>query len=75
MMPLVGGYIKMLSGLMGGISVNESMKKILTLLVVMVLRRVLLDFIYFIVFTVFTNRILRTVLMGVYVFVLLRVGM
>jgi hypothetical protein len=75
MIPLVGRYVKILSRIMGGINLNESIKKLLTLLVILILRRVILERRYVIAFIVFTNGILGTVLMGVYVFVLLRVGL
>lgn len=73
--PLVGGYVKMLTGIMRGISVNESSKKFLALLTVMILGGIVLDLIYVLSFMVFTGGVLGTVLMRVYVFVLIGVGM
>jgi len=75
MIPLVRGYMKILNGLIGRLFVNESLKKLLTLLVVMILGRPVLEFGYIMCFMVFTNRVLGTVLMGVYVFVLMGVRM
>jgi len=75
MIPLVRRYIKILTGLMGRLFVNESLKKLLTLLIVMVLRRLVLEFGYIMCFMVFINRVLGAVLMGIYVFVLIGAGM
>lgn len=74
-MPLVRGYIKILSRLMGGININESAKKVFTLLVVSVLGGIIMELIYVLCFMVFTSRVLGTVLMGVYVFLLVGLGM
>jgi len=65
--------MKILTGLIGGLFVNESLKKLLTLLAVMMLGRLVLEFGYIMCFIVFTNRVLGAVLMGVYVFVLMGV--
>jgi len=65
----------MLTGIMRGISVNESSKKFLALLTVMILGGIVLDLIYVLSFMVFTGGVLGTVLMRVYVFVLIGVGM
>merc|ERR1719220_2140251 len=52
-MPLMRGYIRMLTGLIGGIHINESVKKLITLGAVVILGRVILEwgyvsaFIYF----------------------------
>lgn len=74
MIPLVRRYMKILTGLIGGLFVNESLKKLLTLLVVMVLGRLVLDFGYIMCFMIFTSRVLGAVLMGVYIFVLIGAG-
>lgn len=71
MAPLVRRYIKILTGLMGGININESFKKFIVLLVVIVIGGVMLEWGYVLSFIMFTNGVLGTVLMGVYVFVLL----
>lgn len=75
MIPLVGRYMKILTGLIGRLFLNESLKKLLTLLVVMVLGGPVLEFGYIICFMIFTNGVLGAVLMGVYVFVLVGVRM
>merc|ERR1719220_828799 len=45
-MPLMRGYIRMLTGLMGGIHINESVKKLITLRAVVILGGVILEWRY-----------------------------
>jgi len=42
-MPLIGRYIRMLTRLIGGIHINESIKKLLVLLTVVMLRGIVLE--------------------------------
>jgi hypothetical protein len=43
MIPLMRGYMRMLTGLMGGIHINESVKKLITLLTVIMLGGIVLE--------------------------------
>jgi hypothetical protein len=73
--PLVGGYLKMLSGMIRGIRINESLKKVLVLTLVLLLGGFCNELMYVLVFMVFSNGILGTVLIRVYVFMLLGIGL
>lgn len=73
--PLVGRYLKMLSGIMGRIGINESLKKVLVIILIIVIGGFVNEVIYVLVFMVFNNGILRTVVIGVYVFLLVGVSM
>lgn len=75
MMPLMGGYMRMLTGLMGGIHINESVKKLMVLLVTVILGGVVLEMGYVTSFMYFFGRVTGTVVLGVYVFVMIGVGM
>jgi hypothetical protein len=41
--PLIGGYMRILTGLIGGIHINESVKKLITLRAVVMLGGVILE--------------------------------
>jgi len=69
MMPLMGGYIRMLNRIMGGININESIKKRLVLVVVIMLGRVILEWGYITAFTYFFGGVTGAVIIGVYVFI------
>jgi len=71
--PLMGGYMRMLNGIMGRIRLNESCKKMIVLILVMVLGGVVMEFAYVSVFIYFVGGVLRTVILGVYVFMLMTV--
>jgi len=43
MIPLIGGYIRILTGIIGGININESVKKGIVIMVVVVLRGIVLE--------------------------------
>lgn len=73
--PLIGRYIRMLTGLIGGIHINESIKKLIVLLVVVILGGVILEIGYVTAFMYFFGRVTRTVVLRVYVFMMIRVGM
>lgn len=75
MAPVVGGYLKMLNGVMGGININESIKKLAVLVCVLLLGGAVLELGYIIAFLYFSGGVVRAVLLGVYVFVLMGVGM
>merc|ERR1719220_2853347 len=72
-MPLMRGYIRMLTGLMGGIHINESVKKIITLGAVVILGGIVLEWRYVSAFMYFFGRVTRAVVLGVYVFLMIRV--
>merc|ERR1712088_628080 len=46
MIPLIRGYIRMLAGLIGGIHINESVKKLMTLRAVVMLGGIILEWRY-----------------------------
>lgn len=73
MAPVVGRYLKMLNRVMGGINVNESIKKLITLVCVIVLGGLVLDIGYILAFLYFSGRVIGAVVLGVYVFVLIGV--
>lgn len=43
MIPLIGGYMRILTRIIGGIHINESLKKVIVLLVVVALRGLVLE--------------------------------
>lgn len=61
--------MRILSRMMGRIQLNESYKKLLTLMLVIVLRGVVIEFAYVVAFMYFTRGVLRVVILGVYVFI------
>lgn len=65
----------MLTGMIGGIHINESLKKVMVLLVVVMLGRVVLEWGYVTAFIYFCGGVTGTVVLGVYVFLMLRSGM
>merc|ERR1719220_1943545 len=73
-MPLIGGYIRMLTGLMGRIHINESVKKLMTLRAVVILGGVILEWGYVSAFIYFFGRVTRAVVLGVYVFIIIGIG-
>merc|ERR1719220_1124434 len=74
-MPLIRGYIRILTRLMGGIHINESIKKLITLGVVIMLGGIILEWRYVSAFMYFFGRVTRAVVLRVYVFIIIRVGM
>merc|ERR1712088_1153492 len=74
-MPLIGGYIRMLTGLMGGIHINESVKKLVTLRAVVILGGIILEWGYVSAFMYFFGGVTRAVVLGVYVFIIIRIRM
>merc|ERR1719220_881788 len=73
-MPLMRGYMRMLTGLMGGIHINESIKKLITLRVVVMLGGIILEWRYVSAFIYFFRGVTGTVVLGVYVFIIIGVG-
>merc|ERR1719220_2935810 len=74
-MPLMRRYIRILTGLMGGIPINESVKKLITLRAVILLGGIVLEWRYVSAFIYFFGRVTRAVVLGVYVFIMIRIGM
>lgn len=74
-MPLIGRYMRMLTGLIRGIHINESVKKLMVLRAVIVLGGVILEWGYVSVFMYFFGGVTRTVVLRVYVFIIIGVGM
>merc|ERR1719454_1234754 len=74
-MPLIRGYMRMLTGLIGGIHINESVKKLITLRAVVVLGGIVLEWRYVSAFMYFFRGVTRTVVLRVYVFIMIGVGM
>merc|ERR1719220_574557 len=74
-MPLMGGYMRILTGLIGGIHINESGKKLITLRAIVMLGRIILEWRYVSAFIYFFGRVTRTVVLGVYVFIIIGIGM
>merc|ERR1719220_104178 len=72
-MPLIGGYMRMLTGLMGGIHINESVKKLITLRVVVILGGIILEWGYVSAFIYFFRGVTRAVVLRVYVFIIIGV--
>lgn len=75
MAPVVGRYLKMLNGVIGRININESIKKLVTLVCVLLLGGLVLELRYIIAFLYFSGRVVGAVVLRVYVFVLMGVGM
>merc|ERR1719454_109857 len=75
MMPLIGGYMRMLTRLMGGIHINESVKKLFVLSAVVVLGGVILEWGYVSTFMYFFGGVTRAVILRVYVFIIIGAGM
>ncbi|MBP94372.1 hypothetical protein CMK18_00290 [Candidatus Poribacteria bacterium] len=73
MIPLIGGYMRILTGLIGGIHINESIKKLIVLLVTVMLGGVILEIGYVTAFMYFFGGVTRTVILGVYVFMIIGV--
>jgi len=69
--PLIGGYMRILTGLIGGIHINESVKKLLVLSAVMIFGGIMLEWGYITVFIYFVGRVTGTVVLGVYVFLII----
>merc|ERR1719220_386629 len=74
-MPLMRRYIRILTRLMGGIHINESVKKLVTLGAVVMLGGIILEWRYVSAFIYFFRGVTRTVVLGVFVFMIIRVGM
>merc|ERR1719220_508570 len=74
-MPLIRGYMRMLTGLIGGIHINESVKKLITLGAVVMLGGVILEWGYVSAFMYFFGGVTGTVVLGVYVFIIIGVRM
>merc|ERR1719220_3313800 len=74
-MPLMRGYIRILTGLIGGIHINESVKKLITLGAVVMLGGVILEWGYVSAFMYFFGRVTGAVVLGVYVFIMIGVRM
>lgn len=66
--------MRILTRLIGGIHINESVKKVMVLLVVVILGRVILEIGYVTAFIYFFGRVTGTVVLGVYVFMMIGVG-
>lgn len=75
MIPLIRRYMRILTRLMGGIHINESVKKLMVLGTVMTLGRIMLEWGYVSAFMYFFGRVTRAVVLRVYVFIIIRVGM
>merc|ERR1711937_142205 len=65
----------MLNGVIGRININESIKKLVTLVCVLLLGGLVLELRYIIAFLYFSGRVVGAVVLRVYVFVLMGVGM
>lgn len=74
MMPLIGGYIRILTGIMGRIHINESLKKVIVLSVTVMLGGLILEWGYVTAFIYFFGGVTGAVVLGVYVFLILRSG-
>lgn len=74
MIPLIRGYIRMLTGLMRGIHINESVKKVMVLRAVIILGGIILEWGYVSAFIYFFGGVTRAVVLRVYVFMMIRVG-
>merc|ERR1719220_315622 len=72
-MPLIRGYMRILTGLMGGVHINESVKKLITLRAVVMLGGIILEWRYVSAFIYFFGGVTRTVVLGVYVFMIIRI--
>lgn len=72
--PIVGGYLRMLSGLMGGMRINESIKKVMVLGLLITMGIYVNEMMYVMSFIYIVSGVLRGVLCGVYVFLTLGVG-
>merc|ERR1712203_1190115 len=72
--PLIRGYIRILTGLIGGIHINESVKKLITLRAVVMLGGIILEWRYVSAFIYFFGRVTRAVVLRVYVFMIIGVG-
>lgn len=75
MIPLMRGYMRILTGMMRGIHINESLKKLMVLLTVTILRGLVVEIGYVTAFMYFFRGVTGTVVLGVYVFLMLRSGM
>merc|ERR1712088_487980 len=73
-MPLMRRYMRILTRLMGGIHINESVKKLMTLRAVVMLGGIILEWGYVSAFIYFFGRVTRTVVLGVYVFMIIGIG-
>merc|ERR1719220_1983656 len=73
-MPLIRGYIRMLTGLIGGIHINESVKKLITLRAVVILGGIILEWGYVSAFIYFFGGVTGTVVLRVYVFMIIGIG-
>merc|ERR1712088_673484 len=73
MIPLIRGYIRMLTGLIGGIHINESVKKLVTLGAVVMLGGIVLEWRYVSAFIYFFGRVTGAVVLRVYVFMIIRI--
>lgn len=73
--PLMRGYIRMLTRLIGGIHINESVKKLITLRAVVILGGIILEWRYVSAFMYFFGRVTGAVVLGVYVFIIIGIGM
>jgi len=74
MIPLIGGYMRILTRMMRGIHINESVKKVVVLGAVMILGRIMLEWGYVSAFMYFFGGVTRAVVLRVYVFMIIGVG-
>merc|ERR1712088_484773 len=74
-MPLIRVYMRILTGLIGRVHINESVKKLITLRAVVILGGIVLEWGYVSAFIYFFGRVTRTVVLGVYVFIIIGIGM
>lgn len=73
--PIVGRYLRMMSGIMGGMYINESIKKMVTLILIAGIGMYISEIIYFGGFMYMAGGIIGRMLCGVYVFLLISTGM
>lgn len=70
MFPLVGRYLRIMSGIMRGIYINESVKKIVTLMLVAGMGMYMNELMYLGGFIYIAGGVIGRMLCGVYVFLL-----
>jgi len=71
--PLIGGYMRILTRIMGGININESVKKRIVIMVVVMLGGIVIELRYVTAFIYFFRGVTGAVIIRVYVFVTINV--
>lgn len=75
MVPITGMYIRMLNGIQGGLPILESRKKLCVIILVMLIGIVVVELLYVLGYIFVTVRIVGTVYMRTYAYIMMSEGL